>query len=888
LTSEADASEGSTAEKVEVRGIVEKDILDEMKTSYLNYSMSVIVGRALPDARDGLKPVHRRILHSMNESGMVHGKPYKKSARIVGDVLGKYHPHGDSAVYDALVRMAQPFSLRYPLVDGQGNFGSVDGDSAAAMRYTESRTARFAMEMLEDIDKDTVDMLDNYDGSLKEPSVLPSRAPNLLINGSSGIAVGMATNMPPHNLNEVVDGVVEYMGDPSIDTLALMKHVKAPDFPTGGIVYGTLGVYEAYDTGRGKVTIRAKAEIEEKEGEKNRIVVTEIPYMVNKSNMLQKIAELVKAKVFEGISDIRDESDKDGLRVVFELKRDAIPEVVLNQLYKHSDLQTTFGIINLAIVDGQPKVLNLSEIIGCFVDHRRDVVRRRTEFDLNKAKERLHLVQGLIIALDNIDEVVKLIRGSRDADSAREGLQESFELSELQAKAILDMRLQKLTSLEGDNVRNEGEELKATISDLQGILDSKERLDGIIVDELLELKEKYGDERRTDIEENAEEIDLEDLIMERDILVTITNTGYIKRIDLDTYKTQNRGGKGLRGMGFKEEDWVVDMFVCSTHDYILFFTSRGRVFWLKGYSLPSGSRHSRGKPIINLLPNLDDDEEVRAHIKITDFDVDKYLMFATRKGTVKRTSLESYSRPRSTGIKAILLNDGDELIGTSLCDDTDEVVLATAGGMANRFRVADVRAMGRNATGVRGMRLKDKNDLVVSMAVIPGSDQQAEENGDEDEMEEAQNDDSPVDPESGGPILLSITENGFGKRAYAYNYRLTKRGSAGVINIHRDYIEETGKVVRVLVERPDSEVLLISQNGMVIRTSCDCIRLVNRAGKGVIVMRLEEKDKVMGVALVDKLEGEDDACDMEEGDGVPGAKEKGDTSEEAADTGPGK
>lgn len=851
-----DQAKAEPVEKIEKGGVKDKELVDEMKTSYLNYSMSVIVGRALPDARDGLKPVHRRILHAMNEGGMVHGKPYKKSARIVGDVLGKYHPHGDSAVYDAMVRMAQNFSLRYPLVDGQGNFGSIDGDSAAAMRYTESRTTRIAMEMLTHIDRETVDFVPNYDGSLKEPTVLPARIPNLLLNGSSGIAVGMATNMPPHNLNEIVDGLFALLDDPEIDIIDLMEFIRAPDFPTGGIIYGKNGVYLAYTTGRGKLTIRAKATIEGREGGRSQIIVSEIPYMVNKSTMLQKIAELVKAKVFEGIADIRDESDKDGLRVVFELKRDAVPEVVLNKLYAHSDMQSTFGVINLAIVDGQPKVLNLKEMLQVYLKHRREVIRRRVAHDLRKARERLHIIEGLIIALDNIDEVIKLIRGSRDPASALSGLMEKFGLTEIQAKAILDMKLQKLTSMESESIKEEGRRLRETIADFEDILANPERVDAIIREDLLEIRERYGDERHTFIEENAEEIDIEDLIVKRDVVITITNTGYIKRMDLDTYKTQHRGGKGLRGMGMKEEDFVVDMFVCSSHDYILFFTSIGKVYWIKGYNIPAGSRQARGKPLINLLPNLEEGEVVRSNIHVSDFPDDKYLLFATKKGLVKRTSLEAYSRPRSTGIKAIHLNEDDELIEIQLTENENEAVLATSMGMANRFRVSDVRSMGRTATGVRGMRLKNKKDTIISLAILPpsGDTESAEENGDdyaegEDELIEVE--------ELPGPKLLTITENGFGKRAFAENYRLTKRGSGGVINIRKESIEETGMVVKVMTQQPDSEILMVSQEGMMIRTGLSSIRLVNRVGKGVIVMRLNGEDRVRAVALIQNLADDD-------------------------------
>lgn len=863
MTSEGEVENNNDVptKTVEEGGVVDIGLVKEMKTSYINYSMSVIVGRALPDARDGLKPVHRRILYAMNEGGYVAGKPYRKSARIVGDVMGKYHPHGDSSVYDTMVRMAQNFSLRYPMVDGQGNFGSIDGDSAAAMRYTESRTTKLAMETLADIDKNTVDMSPNYDGSLEEPTVLPSKIPQLLLNGSSGIAVGMATNMAPHNMNEVVDGLKALLEDPELDTLALMDYIKAPDFPTGGTIYGKNGVYSAYTTGRGKITIRAKAKIEEKEGSRNRIIVTEIPYQVNKSNMLQKIAELVKAKVFTGISDIRDESDKDGLRVVFELKRDAVPEVVLNKLYTHSDLQTTFGINNLALVDGQPRVMTLKNLMTVFLEHRREVIRRRVEYDLQKARARLHILEGLIIALDNIDEVIALIRGSRDAATAKQGLMEKFSLTEIQAKAILEMRLQKLTSLEVESIKEEAEELKKIIEDFLDILAHKERVDRIIVEELDSIVDRFGDERRTDIEENAEEIDLEDLIVKRDIVVTITNTGYIKRIDLDTYKTQHRGGKGLRGLGMKDEDYVVDMFTCSSHDYILFFTSKGRVFWVKGYSVPSGSRQSRGKPLVHMLPNLEEGEVIRSNIHVSEFSDDEYLIFATRNGLVKRTSLDAYSRPRSTGIKAILLNEDDELIETMLCSNDSEAVLATRYGIANRFKISDVRPMGRVTFGVKGMRLKYDDDEVVSLAILPPSGDVESENGDSDEETEGSDEDEIIDDE--GPKLLTITSKGFGKRAKAWNYRLTRRGSGGVINIKRDQMKETGEVVRVMIERPDSEILMISQNGMVIRTATSCIRLVNRVGKGVIVMRLNEDDTLRAVAMIQNLDDDEEGLDCE-------------------------
>ena len=884
MTSE---EEGEMVGEVEgtrdMSGEVDKELVDELKTSYLNYSMSVIVGRALPDARDGLKPVHRRILHGMNEGGMVAGKPYKKSGRIVGDVLGKYHPHGDSAIYDSLVRMAQPFSLRYPLVDGQGNFGSLDGDSAAAMRYTESRTTRIAMEMLEDIQKDTVDFIPNYDGSLSEPTVMPSKIPNLLLNGSSGIAVGMATNMAPHNLNEVADGLKALISDPTLDTFALMDYVKAPDFPTGGTIHGTLGVYEAYDTGRGKVRIRANTHFEGKEGEKRRIVVNEIPYMVNKARMLEKIAELVKAKVIDGITDLRDESDKDGLRVVFELRRDVVPEVILNQLYTNSDLQSNFNIINLAIVNGQPRVLTLKEMLKIFIDHRQNVIRRKTTFDLEKARDRLHIIEGLIIALDNLDEVIRIIRSSKDPETARNKLMRNFSLSEKQSKAILDLKLQKLTSMESDSIRKEGDDLKVTIIDLEDILANASRVDAIIVEELDYIKDKYGDDRRTLIEENAEEIDLEDLIQERNVVITITNTGYIKRLDLDTYRTQHRGGKGLKGMKVKEEDHVVDMFICSTHDYILFFTSHGRVFWMKGYNIPSGSRQSRGKALINLLPNLEEGEVVKSNIVVSEFRDDQYIVFATRRGIIKKTCLEAYSRPRSTGIRAILLGEKDELVDACLTDGQSEIFLATALGMANRFSEKDVRSIGRSTYGVRGIRLKGPKDKVVSMTTIPACPEEVEVVDEDEELDEEENGgEGEVLNGSGGPIVLTITGRGFGKRAYAYNYRLTRRGSAGVINIRKSALDETGKAVRLMTEEPGSELLLTSRGGMVIRTQTSTIRLVNRVGKGVRVMRLEPEDRVIAVAMISPVFLKDEGGEEAGECGIKGQESEEPTGAEEA------
>ncbi|MCD6461467.1 MAG: DNA gyrase subunit A, partial [Thermoplasmata archaeon] len=671
-----------------------------MKESYLDYAMSVIVGRALPDVRDGLKPVHRRILYAMNEMGLAHNKAYKKSARVVGEVLGKYHPHGDTAVYDALVRMAQDFSLRYPLVDGQGNFGSVDGDSPAAMRYTECRMSRMGEEMLRDIGKDTVEFADNFDASLKEPLVLPSGFPNLLVNGSSGIAVGMATNIPPHNLNEILDAASALIDDPSLSSLDLMEYVKGPDFPTGGIVYGINGVAAAYTTGRGPIRVRARMEVEkDRKTKRERLVVTEIPYMVNKARLLESIAELVKDKKIEGISDIRDESDRRGMRVVIELKKDAIPEVVMNQLYAHTQMQTTFGVINLALVDGRPRVLTLKEMIWEYVKHRREVVVRRTEYDLRKAEERAHILEGLLTALDNLDEVIAIIRRSEDGQTAKQALMNRFILTEIQAGAILDMRLQKLTGMERQTLKDEHAEVMEKIKEFKTILSSEENIMAVVKEEFAALKEKYGDERRTTIEENAEEIEIEDLIPVEDVVVTLTHSGYIKRMPISTYRAQRRGGVGLLGMETKEEDSILHAFVTSTHDYVLFFTNLGKVYWLKGYRIPLGGRRSRGKAVVNLLPRLEEGEKIQTAIPVKEFSETMHLVFATRRGKIKKTPLSAYSHPRITGIKAVRLMDGDELVDVALTDGKKEIVLATRNGLAARFPEGEVRPMGRVAAG---------------------------------------------------------------------------------------------------------------------------------------------------------------------------------------------
>jgi DNA gyrase subunit A len=810
-------AEDIEAEEEAQKRVIFRSIEEEMKTSYIDYAMSVIVGRALPDARDGLKPVHRRILYAMHESGMTPTKPYKKSARVVGEVLGKYHPHGDLAVYDAMVRMAQNFSLRYMLIDGQGNFGSVDGDSAAAMRYTESRLNKLAGEMLEDIDKNTVDFVPNYDDSLKEPTVLPSKLPNLLINGSSGIAVGMATNMPPHNLGEIVDGIVHVIDNPESDVRDLMNIIKAPDFPTGGIICGINGVVSAYTIGRGLIRVRAKTKIEQGKKDKDRIIVTEIPYQVNKSNLLEAIANLVKERKVDGITDLRDESDRKGMRIVIELRRDAIPDIILKQLYKHTQMQTTFGIINLALVNNQPKVMSLFELIQHYINHRKDVLTRRTQFELEKAEKRAHILEGLMVALDNIDEVIKIIRKSKSLDEAKDSLSAKFLISQEQTKAILEMRLQKLTGLERQSVKDEHEETKKKIAIFRKILGDESEIYDLIKTELLEIKEKYGDARRTEIDyEATDDYDIEELIPVEEMVVTITNTGYIKRIPLDTYRTQKRGGVGLIGMETKEEDFVVDLFVTSTHNFILFFSNKGKVYWLKTYKIPTGGRHAKGKAIINLLPRLEKGEEINAAIPIEEFTSAQYLTFVTKKGRIKKTVLSAYSRPMITGIRAVNLRDGDELVQTKLTNGRKEIIIATKNGQAVRFNEEDVRPMGRVASGVIGVRLKS-DDEVVGMSVV-----------EEDS------------------VLLTITENGYGKRSSVSTYRKTKRGAQGVKNIRIS--EKNGRVVCVKEVLSDDELIVTSKRGMIIRIPVRGIRVQGRATMGVRVMRMKEGDKVVSVA----------------------------------------
>jgi DNA gyrase subunit A len=793
-----------------------RTIESEMKRAFIDYSMSVIMSRALPDVRDGLKPVHRRILYAMNDMGLTSEKSYKKSARVVGEVLGKYHPHGDQAVYDSMVRMAQKFSLRYPLIDGQGNFGSVDGDSAAAMRYTEARMAKMAKLMLQDIDKETVEWTENFDGSLKEPTMLPAKLPNLLINGVSGIAVGMATNMAPHNISEVIDGTVMVIDNPDISTADLMGTIQGPDFPTGGIIYGKGGILSAYSEGKGLVRVRARTHFEKKE--RNKIIVTELPYQVNKAKLLKNIAELVKDKKIEGISDLRDESDRKGMRIVIELKRDAIEDVVLNQLFGHTDMQSTFGITNLAIVDGEPKILTLKEIIQHYIEYRVVVITRRTEYDLNKAKEKLHILDGLMIALRNIDVVINIIRASKQVEEAKSKLIERFNFSEIQAKAILEMRLQKLTGMEIEGVEKDYKETKEIIEKLEFLLSDKQNILNEIKKELIEIKEKFGDERRTEIIEGEIDIEIEDLIPVQDVVITITDSGYIKRIPCETYKTQRRGGKGLVGMKTKEEDIVVDSFITSTHDYIMFFTNHGKAFWLKGYKIPEGTRHAKGKAIINLLPRLEEGEDVETTIPIHEFDDEHYLVFSTKKGIIKKTVLSAYSNVRVNGIRAINLDEDDELIETKLSDGKQTIMIATANGQACRFNEEEARPMGRVTRGVIGIRL-GKDDKVVSMAVV----------GDEGN-------------------LITITENGYGKRSPIQEYRKTHRGSKGVRTIITN--ERNGKVIWVKEVIEEDELMLTSKDGMMVRIPVRDIRIQGRNTMGVTIMRLNKGDKVVSVAKI--------------------------------------
>lgn len=798
---------------------------EEMKTSYIDYAMSVIVARAIPDVRDGLKPVHRRVLFGMHELGMFHNKPYKKSARIVGEVLGKYHPHGDTAVYDSMVRMVQDFSLRYPLVDGQGNFGSIDGDTAAAMRYTEARLAKIADEMLRDLDKNTVDFTPNFDDSLQEPLVLPSYLPNLLVNGASGIAVGMATNIPPHNLNEIVDGLVALVDNPKLKAEDLIKYVKAPDFPTGGIIYGYEGVKEGLLTGRGRVIVRAKANVETLKNDRENIVITEIPYQVNKTTLIEKIAELVREGKLEGISNLRDESDRDGMRIVIELKRDGQPSVVLNNLFKHTQMQTTFGVNMLSLVNGVPKVLNIHQMMQYFLDHRMEVLIRRTKYELDAAERRAHILEGYIIALDNIDEVIATIKKSRDTETAKQNLMRKFKLSEIQAKAILDMRLQRLTGLERKKIEDEYKEILKLIEKLKSILESEKKRRVIIKEELLYLKEKYGDERRTEIIYDYKEFSLEDVIAEEDVVVTISHGGFIKRFPVSGYRKQGRGGKGVTGAGTKEEDFIEHMFVASTHHYIMFFTDRGKCYWLKVHEIPEAGRASRGRSIINLLEK-EKEEEITAFVTVKEFSEDKYIVMATQQGTVKKTVLSAYSNVRKGGIIAINLEAGDKLVEAKLSEGSSDIIIGTKEGMAVRFNEKDVRDMGRTATGVRGIKL-EKNDRVIGMIVVKNA-----------------------------TTLLVVTEKGFGKRSEIEDYRLTHRGGKGVITVKTS--DRNGSLIAMKEVNDADELVIITTGGMVIRQSVKEIRVMGRNTQGVRLIRLGEEDEIADIArVIPEEEGEE-------------------------------
>jgi DNA gyrase subunit A len=808
------------------------DLSQELRTSFIDYAMSVIVSRAIPDVRDGLKPVHRRILYAMFESGMTPDKPYKKSARIVGEVLGKYHPHGDSAVYDALVRMAQDFSTRYLLVDGHGNFGSIDGDSAAAMRYTESRMSHLSMELLRDINKDTVDFGPNYDENEQEPKVLPARFPNLLVNGSSGIAVGMATNIPPHNIKEVINGVIMMIDKPDVTISEIMNEIKGPDFPTGGIILGRDGIRRAYETGRGSITIRATTQFEEMSGGKTRIVVTEIPYQQNKARLIEKIAELTRDKKLDGITDLRDESDRNGMRMVIELRRDVKPQIVLNNLFKHTGLQSTFGVINLALVHGQPKVLNLRDMLFYYLEHQREVVRRRTQYDLNKALARAHILEGLRIALDHLDEVIALIRSSATAEIAREGLMNTFSLSQEQAQAILDMRLQRLTGLEREKIENEYRELIKLIEELRAILADEQLLLGVIRTELVEIRDKYGDERKTRIVAAEGEISEEDLIPVQDVVVTITHAGYVKRVPLSTYHSQRRGGRGMTLMGTREEDFVEHLYITSSHQYLLFFTNKGRMYALKAYEIPEFSRQAKGIPIINLL-QIDQGEKISAVIPIksmeTEEDEEKYLFFATRQGVVKKTAVSEYANIRKTGLIAINLRDDDEVIGVKLTDGTKHIIMATSMGLSIRFQESDVRHMGRGATGVKGIQL-NAGDSAIAMDVVEPDNE-----------------------------VLVVTTRGYGKKTPADDYRVQTRGGKGIKTLN--CTAKNGIVVGLRMVKPDDDLMIITNAGVAIRIRVADISTQSRNTQGVKLINVPDGEEV---ATVGRVVATEDDEDMEE------------------------
>jgi DNA gyrase subunit A len=819
--------------------IISINIEDEMKTAYIDYSMSVIVSRALPDVRDGLKPVHRRVLYGMTELGLASNRPYKKSARIVGEVLGKFHPHGDSSVYDAMVRMAQEWSMRYMLVDGQGNFGSVDGDMPAAMRYTEARFRKIAEELLVDIDKNTVDFKPNFDDSLQEPTVLPSKVPNLLINGASGIAVGMATNMPPHNLSEVIDGIVAFIDNKDIEVAELMRHVKAPDFPTGGIIYGYAGVKEAFETGRGRIVMRAKAGFETTKTGKDQIVVNEIPYQVNKAALIERAAELVNEKVIEGISDIRDESDREGMRIVFDLKRDAVPNVILNQLYKYTALQTSFNVNNVALVKGRPEMLNLKDLIKHYVDHRHEVVVRRTQYELDEAKKRAHILEGLLIAIDNLDAVIKIIREAVTPDEARTQLMENFKLSEIQAKAILDMRLRALTGLERDKLKDEYAELMKQIAHLEEVLANESLRMKIIKEELMEMKEKYGDERRTEIIHAGNEMSMEDLIPDDEVVITISHLGYVKRTQLSEYRTQNRGGRGSRGVSKRDEDFVEHVLMATNHNYLLFFTNQGKCYWLKVWEIPEGDKTSKGRAIQNLI-NIGSDEKVMAYLNVKTLTDETYIqntnvVMCTEQGTIKKTTLEAYSRPRANGVNAINVREGDMLVDARLTNGSCEMIIASREGKAIRFNESTVRPMGRTATGVRAIKL-DEGDSVIGMIAIE-------------------------DPKVTN--VLVVAENGLGKRSEVEDYRITNRGGKGVMAMN--VTDKTGKLVAIKEVDDTNDIMIMTKKGITIRLSIKDLRVLGRVTQGVRLINIDDKDAIASVAKIDYVEEPEEVIEGAEG-----------------------
>ncbi|MDA9756198.1 DNA gyrase subunit A [Flavobacteriales bacterium] len=826
--------------------IIQINISDEMKSAYIDYSMSVIVSRALPDVRDGLKPVHRRVLYGMLDLGVLSNRPYKKSARIVGEVLGKYHPHGDSSVYDTMVRMAQHWSLRYPMVDGQGNFGSIDGDNPAAMRYTEARLRKVAEDMLADLDKETVDFRPNFDESLKEPTVLPSKIPNLLVNGAAGIAVGMATNMPPHNLTEVVDGMVHLVDNPDCAVDDLMEHVKAPDFPTGGVIHGIEGVRDAFHTGRGRIVMRGRARFEETKTGREMIIVEEIPYQVNKADMVRKTADLVNDKRIEGISEIRDESDRNGMRIVYELKRDAIPNVVLNKLYKYTQLQTSFSVNNIALVKGRPELLNLKQMMAHYIEHRHEVVVRRTQCDLGKAEERAHILQGLIIALDNIDEVIALIRASKTPEEARNGLMSKFELSEIQARAILDMRLQKLTGLERDKLRAEYDELMTLIADLKDILDRVERRMDIIKTELLDVKERFGDERRSTIEYSSADLSIEDMIPDEQVVVTISHAGYIKRTRLAEYRAQGRGGVGSKGSTTREEDFLESIFTATNHNWLLIFTAKGRCFWMRIFEVPEGSKQSKGRAIVNLI-NLEGDDKVLAYIPVKDLKDEEYVngnyvILCTKKGLIKKTKLEAYSRPRTNGINAVTIREGDELLSARLTNGDSEILMGLRSGKAIRFHESTARAVGRTAMGVKGVTLGGPNDEVIGMVCI---------------------NDTSSD-------ILVVSENGYGKRSAVDDYRITNRGGKGVKTLQ--VTEKTGELISILNVTDENDLMIINKSGITIRMAVEELRVMGRATQGVRLISLRGKDAIAAICKVPKSDDEDGEMPEEgtvDNDGTP-------------------